>query len=321
VRLYDRQGTFLRTLGGPGSGPGQFQAPGQVTITPGDSVAVWDSELFRITRFDADGELADVHTVDMGAIAKTIDPPLYPAMVETLGDGDLLVWLVEKVATKDFPSGTFRDRSGALRVSADLAEVDTLKLFGGTEQIAVQAPWGEWAVVPALAKTTRITHQGHPPRICIGEQEAPEIECIGPDGSRTLLRWRSDPPPVTREDLAAWREESVQSYGLKLPDGELLRMLDLVPEPTVRPDYSRITLDESENLWVEIGPSRRRGSTSIDFLVFDPTGALLGVVPLPPIEVMEIGDDYVLGVHQDELAVEYLRLYELNRHSRDNDEL
>ena len=319
VRLYDGEGTFVRTLGGPGSGPGEFAAPGQIMIMAGDSVAVWDDQLFRITRFTAEGELAGVHTVDMGTISKAVEPPLYPATVEPLRDGDLLVQLREKTG-KASPSGRFRQRSGALRVSADLSEIDTLKFFGDTEQIAVEAPWGEWAVAPALAKQTWITHQGDPSRICIGEQETPEIECFDPDGSRTRLRWRSDTPPVTREEIAAWRAESIRLYGEKLAEEEVLRMLALVPEPTARPDYSRITLDRSGNLWVEVGPTTRRGSTSIDHLVFDPTGALLGVVPLPPIEVMEIGDDFVMGVYQDEMEVEYLQVFQLNRHSTRGDE-
>ncbi len=314
VRLYDDEGSFVRTLGGPGSGPGEFLAPSQVIITAGDSVAVWDRDLFRITRFDAEGELVGIHSVDLGTIAKAVEPPLYPGTVEPLRDGGLLVRLIEKSA-KIPPSGRFRLRSGALRVSADLSSIDTLMFFGDTEQVSVDAPWGQWPVTPALAKRTWVTHQGDPSRICIGDQEAPEIECFGPDGSRTLLRWRSDPSPVTREEIAAWREESVLLYGQKMGEEEVFRMLALVPVPTVRPDYSRITLDRSGNLWVELGPSAGTGSASIDHLVFDPAGALLGVVPLPPIQVLEIGDDYVMGLYRDELDVEYLQVHEIRRRS------
>jgi hypothetical protein len=56
VRLYDRDGTFVRTLGGPGSGPGEFQDPTRVLVTGADSVIVWDDANYRITRFDSAGE-------------------------------------------------------------------------------------------------------------------------------------------------------------------------------------------------------------------------------------------------------------------------
>jgi hypothetical protein len=120
---------------------------------------------------------------------------------------------------------------------------------------------------------------------------------------------------VTGEEIAAWRVEAVRLYGQKIAEDEILRILALVPDPTARPDYSRITLDRSGNLWVETGPTTERGAASIDYLVFDPTGALLGVVPLPPIQVMEIGDDFVMGVYQDEMEVEYLQVFELHRRS------
>ncbi len=48
-------------------------------------------------------------------------------------------------------------------------------------------------------------------------------------------------------------------------------------------------------------------------LMFDPTGQLLGVVALPRVRVLEIGDDYMLGVFQDALEVEYLHLYQINK--------
>ncbi len=60
VRLYDRLGIFMRNLGGPGSGPGEFQDPAQVMVTAGDSVVVWDNTLYRITRFDPDGGFVSV---------------------------------------------------------------------------------------------------------------------------------------------------------------------------------------------------------------------------------------------------------------------
>ena len=319
VRLYDREGTFVRTLGGPGSGPGEFRDPGQLLVTAGDSVVVWDRALFRITRFDPEGGLAGVQTVDLGTIAKAIEAPLYPGAMEPLLDGGLLVRLVEK-GGKDTPSGFFRQRSGALRVSEDYSIIDTLMFFGDLEQMSVDAPWGQMPVAPPHAKRSWITHQGSPSKICIGDQEGPEIACFSPDGDRTLLRWTSDPTPLTREEIAAWREASIRLYELKLGEDEILGILDQLPIPAVRPDYSQIILDRPGNLWVELGPTTMGASPSVDYLVFEPAGALLGVVALPPIQVLEIGDEYVLGVHHGELDVEYLQVYEIRKQPTSGDE-
>lgn len=332
VRLYDPQGTFLKTFGGPGSGPGEFTDPGPVLVTAGDSVVVWDNALFRATRFDPHGELADVQTVDwgkvvnaldLGTMSKGADPGtkgagvasgLYPGAMEPLPDGGLLVRLVEKTGDTP-PSGFYRPRSGALLVSGNISVIDTLMFFGDTEQVIVDAPWGLFPVQPPQAKQTRITHQGNPPNICVGEQEGPEIVCFGPDRGRTSLRWVSEPAPLTDMEVADWREATVQLFDLKLSRDQVLGMLDQVPVPEVRTEYSQITLDQEGNLWAERGPTPGRSPGSIDFLVFDPQGVLLGVVALPPIQVLEIGHDYVIGVHRDQLEVEYVHVHELRKHS------
>jgi len=312
VRLYDREGVFLKTLGGPGSGPGEFQAPGAVLVTNGDTLVVWDQALFRMTRFDSQGGLVGVQAVDLGMISKAVEPPLYPGFVEPLANGRILVRLIEK-SGKAYPAGRFRPRSGALRVSADYSIIDTLLFFGDVEQFAVDGPIGRWPVAPPLAKRTWITHQGAPSRICIGDQEGPEIVCFGPDGSRTVLRWASSPDPPTKKEIAVWREANLSLMGQKLSEDDVLQMLDQVSPPATRPDYSQITLDRSGNLWVELGPVTEGTPVWIDYLVFDPVGALLGAVALPPIQVLEIGENYVMGVFRDEFEVEFLQVYELRK--------
>jgi hypothetical protein len=318
VRLYDGDGAFVRTLGGRGSGPGEFQSPVQVVVTAGDSVLVWDAKLYRVSRFDPGGELGDVRSVDMAQLAKVVDPPFYPATVQLMPDNELLVRLIEKGGDKT--AGSFnsrpragRMRSGALRVSMDYSAVDTLMFFGDLEQVNVSAPWGDMLVVPALARGTVIAAHGTSPKICIGEQAVSEIACFSPGEPRTLIRWTSATPAVTDEEIATWRDTMIGLYTLKLREADVVRMLEQVAHPGSRPPYSGITLDRVGNLWVEQGPTSSAAAESVDYLVFDRVGALLGVVALPRVRVLEIGDDYVLGVYQDALDVEYLRVYEIEK--------
>jgi hypothetical protein len=282
-------------------------------VTAADSVIVWDDANYRITRFDSAGEFVGAQSVDRGRIAKAIDPPLYPGQAALLQDDEILVRLVEK--TRDFPSGVFRPRSGALRVSADLSRIDTLLFFGGIEQVYVHAPWGQTPVVPAFAKRTLITVQATLSRACIGDQEGPEIVCFGPDASRTVVRWTSEPAPVTDQEVATWRDTTIALYTQKMSEDVARRVLARVTVPTVRPHYSRLVLDRVGNLWVERGPANGAAPESVEYLVFDRAGVLLGIVALPPIEVLEIGDDYVMGVYRDEHEVEYLRVHEIVKQS------
>lgn len=47
-------------------------------------------------------------------------------------------------------------------------------------------------------------------------------------------------------------------------------------------------------------------------MVLDPEGRVVGSVLLPEgLEVLEIGEDYVLGMHTDELGIQRIRRYAL----------
>ena len=318
VRLYDKHGSFLTKVGGRGSGPGEFQNPVQVLVLPGDTLLVWDDALARVTRFDPVGNLVDMRSVDRGTIAKAVEPPLYPGTGRLMPDGGLLVRLTEKSGVKQVrqngkqvPSDESRARSGALRISADYAQVDTLMFFGDAEQVTVSAPWGDWRIAPPRAKTTVIAVQGSESRICIGDQKAAEISCFGPDASRTSIRWHPKEVMLTEADVTKWRDTTVAMLAGKLSESEVISLLDQVTVPAVRPPFSAIMLDAAGNLWVEQGPSSNGDSESTDYLVFDPAGALLGTVVLPQVQVLDIGDDYIIGVYEDDLEVEYLQLFEI----------
>jgi hypothetical protein len=332
VRLYDAHGMVQAVLGGPGVGPGEFTDPVSVRITVGDTVVIWDQALLRATRFTPSGNVASVQTVEWGRMVSRLGlgtileegkpgtkgsgvvSGLFPGAMEPTADGGFLVRLVEKTGGMP-PSGSHRRQSGVLRVSGDLSVVDTLTFFGDTEQVGVDAPWGRFSVTPPGAKQTQIAQGGDPPRTCVGDQEEAEILCFTSDGRQSALRWEPVPVALTEDDLGRWREETVRLLDPKLSRDQVLEMLDQVPVPEFRPPYSRILLDPAGDLWAERGPTRGRSGHATDFLVFDPDGLLLGVVVLPPIRVLEIGLDYVLGIYRDELEIQYLWIHELRKPS------
>lgn len=56
VRVFSPEGRYLRTLGGPGSGPGELgRGASEVLITSGDTVLVVDRQNRRINRYGPDG--------------------------------------------------------------------------------------------------------------------------------------------------------------------------------------------------------------------------------------------------------------------------
>ena len=312
VRLYSSDGVFKRLLGGAGSGPGEFQRPTQILVLASDSIFVWDDAAYRVTKFDSAGNFVGVHTFSRERIAKTVVPPLYPGSALLLSSGELLIRLIEK--SGDFPTASrFRQRSGALRVSPDLAVIDTLLFFPDVEQVLVDSPWGPLPVVPAFAKNTSIAVQPTEARVCFGDQEGPEVLCFEPDGSAIARRWRGKAIAVREDErqVVAWRETTLGLYEQKLSPDEARRLVAQIPVPAVRPEYSALVLDRKSNLWVKRGPTGSGESDTIEYLVFDRQGVLLGSVLLPPIRILEIGIDYVMGVYEDQLEVQYLQIFEI----------
>ncbi len=119
---------------------------------------------------------------------------------------------------------------------------------------------------------------------------------------------------VTAEDRERYAAERMEaaSDDWRL---NLRRMLDQMPFPETMPAYSDIRADPEGNLWV--ADYRRPGDELPRWNVFDPDGRWLGTVVAPSrFLVYEIGSDYVLGHHSDEMDVERVRLYDLEKPGR-----
>jgi len=55
IHVFDEQGDKLNSFGGLGAGPGQFNSPTHLALTPEGDIAVTDALNFRVEVFDADG--------------------------------------------------------------------------------------------------------------------------------------------------------------------------------------------------------------------------------------------------------------------------
>ena len=95
-------------------------------------------------------------------------------------------------------------------------------------------------------------------------------------------------------------------------------------EPTRRPYHSSVAehypafasvmSDALDHLWVreyEVPGEERPGSL---WTVFDAEGRVQGLVEMPAgLVIYEIGEDYILGKLRDELDIEYVQVWPLER--------
>lgn len=94
----------------------------------------------------------------------------------------------------------------------------------------------------------------------------------------------------------------------------MLARIDRQPRADSFPSVQRLQIDARGDIWVTeyTPPWKERRVTA----VFAADGPWLGTVEIPgDFEPLEIGEDYLLGVLTDELEVEHLVFYELERRS------
>lgn len=81
ILMFDTQGRFLRTLGRPGHGPGEFAGIGSVRIGPADSLFVFDNPQSRLSVLAPDGEFV-----------RSLSLPIAPAVTNFVApDGRFII--------------------------------------------------------------------------------------------------------------------------------------------------------------------------------------------------------------------------------------
>ncbi len=311
VRVYDPQGTFLRSFGRRGGGPEEFGMPVLGGVI-NDTLVVVDRGQHRI---------AMVHP-DMGFVRL--------ATVEAEVGGYLN------------PSGTFRNGQVVFGGAFDMRRIGELQEgmnrahtfyrscnpdgslatdFGdkvGAEffirDLDGDGPESRPALIP-FGKRPMATVS--PSQFYYATGDEFELEAYDPSGRLArLIRLDRDPVPVTAQDGSRYIEEMAAAAATEAQARMIRQRLSQLPLPETFPAFANLMADELGYLWVQ--QQARPGQDDSIWEIFNPAGVLMGRVSLPPrVDPLEIGADYLLGLHWDELEVEYLHLYLLERPSGD----
>jgi hypothetical protein len=146
----------------------------------------------------------------------------------------------------------------------------------------------------------------------VGETERRQIEALDYAGKIvTLIRWGNDPVPVTADD-----RNQFESYSLDRAranrQAHVRRWLDVISYPEAKPTFKELTTDRSGRLLVRNWEAF--DSETVNWLVFETDGHLTTHLTVPSdLELLEIGSDYVIGIWKDELDVEFVKVYGLNK--------
>jgi hypothetical protein len=307
LRFFDPVGGFLEAVGRTGDGPSEFRDLQWVWRLRGDSLLAYDFFPGRLSLFDPQGRYV--------SMLQVVSPDGRQVFVlGPLEDGSLVVQGAPVWATAGVREGVFQDSVPVYRYSREGEVVDRLGVFPFTEgfRVETEAGW-RMASLPFPRSPVRTAGQSE---FVFGPAEEYELQIYAPSGElRRVVRVPEPRRPVTDEDVERFRERRLEA----LQEGEggeaTARLLRSLPVPEFMPPYERVLIDRVGYVWV--AGYRATSDEPQIWRIFEPEGRYLGELKFPnELEVFEIGDDYLLGRWVDELEVEYVHLYELEKPGR-----
>jgi hypothetical protein len=302
VRVFDDTGRFVRSIGAPGSGPGELRSPYSIRIDAEGTLWIAEEGNRRYSRFTLEGE-------SIGTLSAPIRGGLGRGQLRISNDRlwDMALVVVRRpradgaTALEALGTGVM-----SYSISDGLASGDTV-LLGVWMPSGFEVQMGNerGVLVPPFAPY-RVQEVGPHGRVWVGAGDAYEFHHVRASGDTALTvvrRTESFPLSETAsEELADWVRE-MRDQGIRGDESVL---------PTRYPYFSRIIVADDGAVWV----FRDAPEGESHFEVFDPSGRYLGAVQTD-LRAGIIGvhpritSDYVLGVVEDQMGVHSVALYRI----------
>lgn len=304
IRFYDVSGAHLLDAGREGEGPGEFRTIAWVRPFRGDSIAVYDSRLARISIFDTNGRFARTFPV------KAMEGSSMGMADDVFADGSVLVRAFSGMPP-DADREVARPIEPRYSIGPEGELEDSLFAYAGAE--VVMHSFESMGLVyfgpPLFGRSTYYAVRGD--RIYVASNDSYEVLIHASDGTlESIVRKQHENLEVTDTDIETFKEQQLSSdmpSGMRDPMAEVL---DNSPIRETMPAFDSLVVDRMGNLWVE--EYNRPGDTVPRWTVFTSEGEMLGTVSLPDgFNLQDVGDDYVLGTWEDELEIEHVLMYGL----------
>lgn len=310
IRVFDEHGGLVRIIGGEGEGPGEFSVMEACWPTVSGMVVAGGNYLSFLDLEGAITRKVRIPTVDGARV--------FPYGI--FEDGSYLV-----IRPHDIPDspGMYDAAAGAFIVGTD--GEPSSELFRVKQDRRLHE--GRYSITQQFGPLGSIL--GSANGIFYGWPETYSISAFNKEGvlRRVVSRaWK--PVPITTEDIGWWlslRDTLVELWGNDSPDFRRAyrEQTGIMVFPEYLAPFDRLLVDHTEHLWVRnthirydraFAAFRVRFPQERTWDVFDPEGRWVTTLTLPnSFRVHDIGEDYILGVWQDDLDVEYVRMFSLDR--------
>ncbi len=306
LRVFDSDGIHQATWGGQGDGPGEFRDLQSVEPWRGDSIIAWYSGRLGLQIFDGQGNYGRAMELEHD---RTVPVSLRFFPQQATRDGSLVA--VHSPQAADTVVVQLMDAQGRVRSSLGKHVGYEPYLYAeGTEQQALfltifgrEPVWTRWGDLVVIGHTGRY-----------------ELRAFDADGSLArIIRRYHIPLSPTSVDVETEIERQLGSLiGVPgYPESMIedsRRMWASVPVAESFPAFEKVMSDATDHLWVGEYEFGEGGGIPSLWTVFDPEGRALGLVKTPEgLWIHEIGSDYVMGTARDELGIEYVQVWRLER--------
>jgi len=306
VRWYDRAGRFIRSVGRQGGGPGEFSrfGPGNLCIVSDSEILVSDPGQQRANVFTRAGEFVAV--VQLAADAA------FPSIQGCFADGSLLAW--RSVGSSDRIPGTIiQSQFIWSRLSANGERLADLVELPSSPQYLLDQGDGT-ATYHTIPFTTRPTAAASSEYLYAAPGGPPVIECRALTGTLDMLiRWEPETRVQSADVYDRYRAYTIDAQSSAQRRTYWTRFFELgLDTPDEIAAVSALQVDDAGYVWAE--RYRLPWDSAATWDVFAPNGRWLGGVALPrEFRPLHMGNDFILGVSRDQLGVERVDSYHLQR--------
>jgi hypothetical protein len=309
LRFFDREGHFLYKVSGVGDGPGEFRRPLLVPYASSDSLLLFDRTRRQFTLFSSDGQAHRSFPLER------LSPQFVTGSVQGASDAGVVMTTILGMPMGD---GQQSQSMGIRWIRLDplhaeiVAQFRTLvfctnDLDGRGTRYFLSVPF---SIGPAAAVGRNA--------FFVTGGDAPEVRRFDTHGRlMRIFRLAETPRPVTPEDVETTIDFIATPFDsmptrFDASSSRARRAYEQMDFPDYWPSFQSIRMDRLGWVWVELF---RPPQDSIPrWMVFDSSGVARGTLEFPPdLEVQDIGTDYILGRWLDNLGVEYVRRYRLDR--------
>jgi hypothetical protein len=303
LKYFDIRGRFLAQAGGNGDGPGEFAHLSSLVALRHDTVAVFDSRLRRLSYYSESGRF-------LGSQPIAVSVPM-PTLIGFLSDGGPII------SSRSIAEGANSDHVGILLLRAHAgaaARIDTLGSFQGarvkktvsregTREISSTAPL-------LFSSATHVAVSGN--SVLVAEGSTFEVRVYSSQGDLVrVIRMGWEPTVVSQSDVRDYIDSVVSSVQDRDQREATRGYLSSLGVATTYPAFSVLRVDPAGSIWLA---DYSRGGSSRKWLVFHSEGTYLGAVQVPPgVRVLDIGDSLILGLSRDELDIEHIVVYALDK--------